>query len=227
MLRCDPLGTVAIHEPSSQRTVADAGDGGSVMGASSGMATAGEEAEVALCLWITSVLCGVLPPGARATHRALAGGRHARGGDLLCDWGRALDREYAAPRSAAAAGGHHPLPEAPVVLEDVQAGEPRLPRVTTYLLSARPRRLRESDGQVPRVCGARAPDQRVPDLVRDRRDASAHRADGGSIGPAFSDPKSSIEEFNGRHAWPAEFVTPWMPLRPSAWTRRVPTWPDP
>jgi hypothetical protein len=47
MLRCDPLGIVVIHEPLSPNALADAGDGRAMIGASSGMATAVGEAEIA------------------------------------------------------------------------------------------------------------------------------------------------------------------------------------
>ena len=47
MLRCDSLGIVVIHEPLPPKTVADAGDGRAMIGASSGTATAVGEAEIA------------------------------------------------------------------------------------------------------------------------------------------------------------------------------------
>ena len=46
-LRCDSLGIVVTHEPLPPKTVADVGDGGAIMGASSGTATGVGEAEIA------------------------------------------------------------------------------------------------------------------------------------------------------------------------------------
>ena len=112
-------------------------------------------------MWITSVLCRVRSPGAgQRIERWREAGTPEVG--ISCDRGRALAREHADPRSAASAGGHHPLPKASVVLEDVQAGEPSLPRVAPYVLPARPGCLRESDGQISLVSGAGTPDGRGP-----------------------------------------------------------------
>jgi hypothetical protein len=47
MLRCDSLGVVVIDKPLPPNAVADAGDGGAMIGASSGTATAVGKAEIA------------------------------------------------------------------------------------------------------------------------------------------------------------------------------------